>query len=328
MIIQPAIRRVEEHQRLGEAVGPLRTVRWRALGTDCMLQFPEAAGEAGNAFARAVIDWVAAFEAKFSRFRSDSVISRINSSAGEWVAIDAETERVLDVCATVHFLTRGILDVSAFPLQQLWDYRNPPPRLPSEAEVARARERVGWHRVERAPGKVRLPLPGMGLDLGGWGKEYAVDAAASLAASHGIANVLIDFGHDLRALAPPPGRPAWHIGLEDPRKPGTPRGSIAVFQRGVASSGDYQRGFTLEGRRFGHIVDPRTGWPVSNGCDQVTVIAPTCLQAGILSTAAFVLGEREGLSLIQETMGCEGLIVRGASRHQTRGFFNYVVSET
>jgi len=114
--------------------------------------------------------------------------------------------------------------------------------------------------------------------------------------------------------------------LENPLKPGTVSGSMAVIGKGVASSGDYIRGFTLDGRRYGHIIDPRTGWPVAHGCLQATVIAGTCLQAGVLSTTAFVLGVPHGVDFIQSTPGAEGLLVTEKVRAQTRGFFNYVVA--
>jgi thiamine biosynthesis lipoprotein len=166
----------------------------------------------------------------------------------------------------------------------------------------------------------------MALDFGGFGKEWAVDVVAQIATDHGIEAALVDFGHDLRAVGVPPGRPAWHIGLEDPNAPGTARGSIVMAPgRGVASSGDYLRRFVVNGRRYGHIVDPRTGRPVANGCLQATVIADTCLQAGALSTSAFVLGVEEGLQLIQSMRGAEGLLVTETTRAQTRGFWQYVV---
>jgi thiamine biosynthesis lipoprotein len=180
--------------------------------------------------------------------------------------------------------------------------------------------------VQREPGKIFLPEAGMALDFGGFGKEYAVDITAQIAGEHGIFNVLVDFGHDLRGIGAPPGRPAWHIGLEDPKNPGTPAGSMAIVGKGVASSGDYIRHFVIEGKRYGHIIDPRSGWPVANGCLQATVVAGNCLQAGVLSTTAFVLGVPRGIEFIQASPGAEGLVVMDRARAQTRGFFNYVVS--
>jgi len=235
-------------------------------------------------------------------------------------------EVLLKLCDTLHFMTQGVLDPTALPLIRLWNYKADTPRLPAEAEVAAARALVGWKKVQRTPGRVFLPEAGMALDFGGFGKEYAVDIAAQIATDHGIPSALVDFGHDLRAVSAPPGRPAWHVGLEDPLKPGTVSGSMAIVGRSVASSGDYIRRVVIDGRRYGHIIDVRTGWPVANGCLQATVIAGSCLQAGVLSTTAFVLGVPKGIEFIQACPGAEGLIVTERARAQTRGFFHYVVS--
>ena len=307
---------------------PLRKRSFPALGTMCEIQYaaPQGDGQA-EGFEREAVGWVNAFEAKYSRFRADSLVSRINAAAGrEWVPVDAEMEGLLKLCDTLHFMTQGVLDPTALPLIHLWDYRTPKPRIPTEAEIATARALVGWKKVQRAPGKVFLPEPGMAIDFGGFGKEYAVDVVAQIAIDHGIPSALVDFGHDMRAIGVPPGRPAWHIGLGDPQKPGSTAGSVAIIGRSVASSGDYLRGFTFEGRRYGHIIDPRTGWPVSNGCLQATVIAASCLQAGVLSTTAFVLGVPKGVDFIQACPGAEGLLITNRVRAQTRGFFNHVVA--
>jgi FAD:protein FMN transferase len=307
---------------------PLRKLAFPALGTMCEVQYAAPAGEAqAAAFERAATTWVNAFEAKYSRFRPESLLSKINAAAGhEWVEVDAEMEGLLKLCDTLHFMTQGVLDPTALPLIKLWDYKTATPRVPTPPELAAAHALVGWKKVERAPGKVFLPQPGMALDFGGFGKEYAVDVTAQIAAEHGITSALVDFGHDLRAVGTPPGRPAWHIGLEDPQKPGTSSSSIALVGKGIASSGDYIRGFTTAGKRYGHIIDPRTGWPVANGCTQATVIAGTCLQAGVLSTTAFVLGVPKGIEFIQACPGAEGLLLTERTRAQTRGFFNYVAS--
>ncbi len=308
---------------------PLRKLTFRALGTLCEVQYAAPSGDLqAETFERAAVAWVNAFEAKYSRFRPDSLLSRINAAAGrEWVSVDAEMEGLLKLCDTLHFMTQGVLDPTALPLIQLWNYKAESPRVPTAAEISAARARVGWRKVQRQPGKVFLPEAGMALDFGGFGKEYAVDIVAQIALDHGIPSALVDFGHDLRAVGLPPGRPAWHIGLEDPNKPGASNGSIGVTGKGVASSGDYLRCFTIEGKRYGHIIDPRTGWPVANGCLQATVIAASCLQAGVLSTTAFVLGVPKGVEFIQACPGAEGLLVTERARAQTRGFFHYVASQ-
>ena len=310
-----------------DAHDQLRKLTFRAMGTSCELQYTSSDSTRAAAFESAVMVWISSFEAKFSRFRGDSVVSRINAAAGrEWVEIDGETEQLLRMCDTLYFLTEGILDPTALPLIRLWDYRAADPKIPDEEAIAAAKSCVGWHKVQRETGRVFLPA-GMALDFGGFGKEYAVDAVAHIALSYGISNVLVDLGRDLRGLGRPAGRPAWHIGLEDPKKPGSATGSIAlVGNRGVASSGDYVRRFVIEGRRYGHIIDPRSGRPVANGSLQATVVASTCLQAGVLSTTAFVLGGMRGIEFIQSFPDTEGLIVTETARFQTRGFYNYVVS--
>ena len=307
---------------------PLRKLAFPALGTMCEVQDAAPGGDAQAAgFERAAIAWVNRFEATYSRFRPESVVSRINAAAGRaWIDIDAEMEGLLQLCDTLHFMTQGVLDPTMLPLIKLWNYKAETPRIPSAAEIAEARARVGWKKVQRAPGKVFLPEPGMALDFGGFGKEYAVDVTAQIAGDHGITSALVDFGHDLRAVGAPPDRPAWHIGLEDPQKPGTASSSIAVVGKGVASSGDYIRRFVVEGKRYGHIIDPRSGWPVANGCTQATVVASSCLQAGVLSTTAFVLGVPKGVEFVQGCPGAEGLLLTERTRAQTRGFFNYAVS--
>jgi thiamine biosynthesis lipoprotein len=219
-----------------------------------------------------------------------------------------------------------MLDPTALPLIRIWNWKSVPPAVPTPEQIAAALKLVGWSKVQRQPGKVRLPVAGMALDFGGFGKEYAVDLVSLIAKDHGIVDALVDFGHDLRASGAPPGRPAWHIGLEDPKQPGTTWATIGLANKSIASSGDYIRAFTVEGRRFGHIIDPRTGWPVANGCTQATVVASTCLQAGMLSTAAFIAGVETGLELIRSCPGAEGIILTEKERAQTRGFFNYIAS--
>lgn len=307
---------------------PLRTLGFQALGTYCEVRYAAATAAQATAFEQAARDWVEAFEARYSRFRPTSIVSQINAAAGSaWVDIDPEMEQMLDLCGTLHTMTAGILDATAGPLMRLWNYREPPPELPGARRVAEVRTLVGWPLVQRAPGRVFLPRPGMALDFGGFGKEWAVDAVALIAGAHGITQALVDFGHDIRCVGAPAGRPAWHIGLEDPGTPGRHRSSIALFAgKGVASSGDYLRGFTRDGRRYGHIVDPRTGYPVAHGCRQVTVVADTCFQAGILSTTAFVLGPTSGLEFIQRFPGAECMIVTTTGSTHTRGWWTYVVT--
>jgi len=307
---------------------PLRKLTFQAMATQCEVQYTAPGGDdQAKRFETAAEGWVHAFEAKYSRFQPTSLVSRINDAAGkEWVSIDPETESLLKMCDTLYFMTRGILDPSALPLIRIWNWKAKPPVIPSAADVAAALKLVGWPKVRREPGRVFLPVAGMALDFGGFGKEYAVDIVSLIAKDHGILDSLVDFGHDIRAAGAPPGRPAWHIGLEDPKAPGKTWASIGLSGKSIASSGDYIRSFTVAGKRYGHIIDPRNGMPVSNGCQQATVIADTCLQAGMLSTSAFVGGIEAGLELIRSCPGAEGILITEKEKAQSRGFYNYVAT--
>lgn len=303
-----------------------RKFTFRAMGTLCQVTFyPTDSRVAGEQFKAATIRWVAEFEARYSRFLPDSLVSLINQSAGKnWVELDEEADRLLALCHELFFLTRGAFDPTAMPLIKLWNWKATPPVIPSDADIQVTKQIVGWNKVQRRKGAIYLPREGMSIDLGGIGKEYAVDRVMQIAAQHGLANVLVDFGQDLCMRGAPPSKPAWHIGLEDPAKPGKCWVSLAVRDRAVATSGDYLRNFQINGRRYGHIIDPRTGYPVDNGCRAVSVIAPNCTIAGILSTSAFILGPTEGLNLIGNYMGADGCIISDNTRHETRKFHEYV----
>ncbi|MEZ5276271.1 MAG: FAD:protein FMN transferase [Opitutaceae bacterium] len=303
-------------------------IDFKAMGTNCMIQFVAGSEAQARSFGQAVVDWVGRFEARYSRFREDSLISRINAAAGRgWVTIDEETAALLQLCDQLYLTTGGVFDPTALPIIRLW-YRSlgqPEPEIPSDEAVAAAMSRVGWLRVQREADRIFLPEPGMAIDFGGFGKEYAVDQVAGIAEAHGLSDVLVDFGHDVRVAGAPPGLPCWHIGLEDPFRPGQCWSSLGITGRGIATSGDYIRVFVRDGKRYGHIIDPRTGYPVSNGVRSVTVVSDSCLQSGILSTTAFILGPVEGKAHIESTLGADGCLISEKETDETRGFFQYVV---
>ncbi|EDY81439.1 ApbE family [Verrucomicrobiia bacterium DG1235] len=310
-----------------DEVRQLYRLSFKAMGTDCSVLFAIEDRRNAVKFAEEAVAWVACFEGKYSRYLDTSLLSEINREAGKrWVAIDEEVEHIFALCDDLNFMTHGQLDPTALPLIELWDYRRKRLELPSEGEVKAARELVNWKRVERRPGEVFLPSEGMSLDFGGFGKEYAVDKVAGLAVSHGIVNCLVDFGQDIHALGAPLDAPAWHIGLEDPQRPGATWTGIAMLRGGgVATSGDYHRNFVFEGRRYGHIIDLDTGYPVSNGLEAISIIAPSCLEAGVLSTAAFVAGPDKGIELVEGNYGAEGCFITENSIYQSSQFYEYVV---
>ncbi|MDB6031319.1 MAG: ApbE family lipoprotein [Verrucomicrobiales bacterium] len=298
-----------------------------AMSTICRVNFRTLEPVLARDFQTEVLRWVAWFEARYSRFIEDSLISRINAAAGKhWVDVDGETDALLDLCQEMLFFTRGVFDPTSLPLIRLWNWKAVPPVIPTDAQINAARAITGWGKVQRRKGAIFLPREGMCLDLGGIGKEYAVDRVLTMAMQRGIQNVLVDFGNDVRVHGQPPEKGAWHIGLEDPKRPGQCWTGVAVTNHAVATSGDYVRHFTRDGRRYGHIIDPRSGLPVNNGCLAVSVIAPHCTVAGILSTSAFVLGPKEGLNLISLCPGAEGCVITENARNHTPRFHAYATS--
>ena len=318
--------RVKASAQLSAEMG-YHKLSFQAMNTRCQVNFraqdPTRARDCQNE----VLRWVASFEARYSRFLPDSLISRINAAAGrEWVEVDPETDALFNLCQEMIFFTRGVFDPTSLPLIRLWNWKANPPVVPEAAAIRAAQEKVGWRKLQRRPGAIFLPQVGMCLDLGGIGKEYAVDRVLTLVLERGYPDVLVDFGQDVRVHGQPPEKGAWHIGLEDPRNPGHCWTGMAVTNHAVATSGDYLRNYVVQGRRYGHILDPRTGYPVNNGCLSVSVVAPHCTFAGILSTTVFVLGPQEGMQLMSLCPGVEGVITTETTRHQTRGFHAYTTS--
>jgi thiamine biosynthesis lipoprotein len=227
-------------------------------------------------------------EHKFSRYRNDSVVSTINRSNGERVAVDEETLRLLRYAGHCYELSEGRFDITSGVLRQAWTFDGRTVS-PDEKKIASLRAHVGWSRVQLDGAAVRL-WPGMEIDLGGIGKEYAADRVADLVTTTAGYAVLVNFGGDIRAVAGAKDPRPWTIGIETPGRAGSAVGQIEIAEGGVATSGDSRRYCIVSGRRLGHILDPRTGWPVSDAPQSVTVIADNCTAAGFLATMAMLHG--------------------------------------
>ncbi len=295
------------------------------MSTQGQVNFHGGSAELARDFQREGVAWVAQFEARYSRFIPDSLVGRINAAAGEhWVETDPETDRLFSLCQELYFFTRGSFDPTALPLIQLWNWKANPPVVPNADAIRAALELVGWKKIRRRPGGIFLPQRGMALDLGGIGKEYAVDCVINLAIARGIPNVLVDFGQDVRVRGHAPDKKFWWIGLDDATNPGKCWTGVAVTDHGVATSGDYLRNFVFNGRRYGHILDPRTGYPAFNDCRAVSVIAPSCTIAGLLSTSVCILGAKEGLQLVELHPGAAGAVTAETTKLYSRKFHEYI----
>jgi thiamine biosynthesis lipoprotein len=229
-------------------------------------------------------------EAKFSRYRDDNIIFAINNARGHPVTIDDETYRLLKYASECYDLSGGLFDVTSGILRQAWQFKGQKFK-PNKKKIASILERIGWDKVELAETSVQL-ASGMEIDLGGVGKEYAVDRVAQVAFDHFGLPILVNFGGDIRIPPPDQKAESWQVGLADPEKPDTPTGEIELAEGAVTTSGVSYRHCFVNGKRLGHILDPRTGWPVEGCPRSVTVVADSCLEAGVFSTLAMLQGSQ------------------------------------
>lgn len=258
--------------------------------------------------ARAAENEAFRIERKFSRYRDDSVVSEIARNAGRApVAVDDETVALVEAALELAQLTGGRFDPTVGVLRRAWNFREP--RVPADDELAALMPHVNHGAVSVGDGTVFLRAEGMELDLGGVGKEYAVDRVADVLRAHGVTSALLNFAGDVRTIGGRgDGRP-WSLGVADPRAPGRCRFAVRLIGgAGVATSGDYERCFVKDGVRYHHLLDATTGRPARRVMS-ATVVAASAFLAGRLATAAFLLGPREGLAVIEGTPGVEGCLI-------------------
>jgi len=257
------------------------------MASPCEVLIEPATEEAARAAIEAVAAEAWRVEDKFSRYLSGNIIDRINKSAGRAVPVDDETARLLDFGATLYELSDGGFDITSGVLREVWKFDGSD-RVPEPQAVAAVLERVGWNRVAWQPPVLTL-RKGMQIDLGGIGKEYAVDRCIAVLTSCIDVPGLVNFGGDLAVTGPPRARPSWKVAIEGPQE-GTPERVLDLRQGAIATSGDARRFLSKNGVRYSHILDPETGWPIADAPRSVTVAADTCTQAGMLSTLAMLQG--------------------------------------
>ncbi|HYE41732.1 MAG TPA: FAD:protein FMN transferase, partial [Ramlibacter sp.] len=202
-------------------------IAFTAMASECEVMLAAGDEDAARALAGRGIDEVRRIEAAYSRYRADSIVSRINAAAGHAdVATDAETDALLDYAGALHASSGGMFDITSGVLRRAWNFRAQ--RVPSREELAPLLALTGWDKVVRSPGRVRLALPGMELDFGGFGKEYAADRAAMLLHMAGARHGYVNLGGDLRVVGPQPDGSPWRIAIRHPRDPEAIAASIDV----------------------------------------------------------------------------------------------------
>ncbi|MBN2190264.1 MAG: FAD:protein FMN transferase [Candidatus Aureabacteria bacterium] len=281
-----------------------------------------------------VISAVQAAEAEIRRidrllslYDEHSDIYRVNSHGFEqWVSVSPETIEILEYAKLLCEKTGGALDVAAGNLFELWGFGiKRGMEIPPESKISENLRAAGFKNViiDKKNGRIRLKNSLVRIDLGSIAKGYAVDAAAKKMEEHNLLNVLVNAGGDIYCGGTNGKQAGWLIGVRNPRKTGESAAAAIIRDKAIVTSGDYENFFLREGKRYSHIIDPRTGRPVSNNVISVTIIGPDARTADALATAVMVAGVEEGMKIV-ERAGSECYIIvedrNGLSEKKSKGF--------
>ena len=263
-----------------------------AMGTQCEIQIYSDHPGKVKRLSKRIINDIQRLEVKYSRYRPDSFLSQINlvANQGGLIKVDDETAILLNYAETCYQQSDGLFDISSGVLRGAWRFHTK--KLPTQEDIAPLLEKVGWRKLEWTGSELNFPNIGMELDLGGIVKEYAVDRAASFCLDSGVKNGLINLGGDIRLIGPRGNGESWTVGIAHPRINNSVLMNLSISRGAVANSGDYERCIVIEGVRYAHILNPKTGWPVKY-LAAVSVISDLCVVAGSASTIA-MLKEEQG----------------------------------
>ena len=276
----------------------LRKYSFKAMGSDCeFLLCLETKADSIFVF-KSLRDELERLEQKYSKFRKNSFLFKINlaASRGETIQVDNETLSLLEHSLNCFNQSDGLFDITAGCLNVLWDFKKK--KVPQKTEIENAISVTDFSRVSWDDGMLSVPL-GMSLDFGGVVKEYAADSLAVLALKVGVQYGLINLGGDIAIVGRKPDNSSWKIGITDPRGLESEMATIDVYSGGLATSGDYKRCFIYEGKRYSHILNPKTGFPCS-GLRAVSIAANLCTVAGSVATIAMLKDESEAIAWLSE----------------------------
>jgi len=285
---------------MGSKVMPLKVHRqpFKAMGSACEVVLAFHTQNEAESMAKLAIDEVLRIERKYSRYTTDSIIAKINQQAGcGAVQCDDETWALFQFASQLFDQSDGLFDITSGVLRQAWDFKNP--EVPSSRKLEALMPLVGWKKVLLQDQSIALPLADMEIDLGGFGKEYAADRAAQVLKEKGVTHGYVNLAGDMRFLGPKPSGEPWMIGIQDPRARDQVVATLPITMGGLATSGDYERYFELNGQRYCHVLNPKTGTPVSYW-RSVSVTSPATVVSGCTTTMA-MLKEAEGLAFLQAT---------------------------
>ena len=248
--------------------------------------------------AKVCVEEVVRIEQKYSRYLPSSVISLINQASGiQSTPIDAETFELLTFANELFKSSQGLFDITSGILRRVWDFKSK--RIPSKEEIDQLLPLISWPSVRLDSQEIYLPQKSMEIDLGGFGKEYAADRVAKILTESNIQSGFINLSGDIKVIGPKLDNSAWQMGIQNPRQSHQLLASIPIHQGALATSGDYERFFSVGNKRYCHILRPDTGLPV-NHWQSVSVVAPLAIVAGSCSTITMLLQE-EGLTYLNNT---------------------------
>ena len=251
-------------------------------------------------------------ESVFSKFDENSAVSKINRLAGlEKVAVSEEVFKLTERAVYYSRISDGAFDITVAPLMDIWGFVRRHKAIPDKEAIDNALRSVGYKDIEldSKESSIRFLNKGTKIDFGGIAKGYAVDRAKDVLVSHGIKDGLINLGGNMFALGNAHGKKSWKIGVQDPRNKGKLLKSFELNDRAISTSGNYERFFEIGGKRYSHIINPVTGEPCQ-GIISVTVVADSAEKADALSTAIFVMGEKNGLTLAKSIKDIKVLILK------------------
>ncbi len=252
-------------------------------------------------------------EGLMSANQKDSEVNLINQNAGERpVKVSADTQKVVEKGLYYGRLSEGLFDITVGPLVELWGIGTENPKVPGEQELKNALELTDYRDVEvnEEKGEVYLKRHGMGLDLGGIAKGYAADEVKEALVGEGIKHAIINLGGNVLTIGARYDDKPWNIGIKDPEAPAKGiLGIVRITDATIVTSGDYERYFEKDGKRYHHILNPFTGYPESGEIRGVTIVTSSSFDADALSTTVFLLGVEKGMDLVENLEGVEAIVV-------------------
>lgn len=268
------------------------------MGSPCSIQLYAGSAKKAKRAAKIAMDDVYRLEANYSRYRADSFLSEINRTAaqGGSITVDDETAGLLDYAATCYQQSDGLFDITSGILRRVWDFKSG--SIPAQETIQALIAKIGWYKLNWQRPILTFTIPGMEIDFGGVVKEYAVDRAASLCREAGIRHGIVNLGGDIKIIGPHHDGSPWRIAIRHPRRSDSVLQMLLLYSGALASSGDYERCITVNGVRYGHVLNPKTGWPVSYMA-AVSVVGEFCVVAGSASTIG-MLKEEQGPDWLDE----------------------------